>query len=150
MSKTTLKLVLAAFVIVALGVTITGLALTKSEEAQEAAATTPPAIPTAPPATIANSSLATSQQLGTRLPVANPGPEGQDREPWEYDAATNRHWDPNHRHWHQGPPPARSAEGAPEPWQYNPETNQHWDPRHGHWHSGPPPENPPSTPPQPQ
>jgi hypothetical protein len=119
----------------------------KSEEAKEAAATTPPAIPTAP---VATGPLATTQQLGTRLPVVNPGPEGQDREPWEYDAANDRHWDPNHRHWHNGPPPARTVEGTPTPWQYNPETNQHWDPRHGHWHSGPPPENPPETPQQPQ
>jgi hypothetical protein len=141
-------------VVVVLGVAITALALMKSEEAQEAAATTPPTIPSAPAATgplatTANPSLA-AQQLGTRLPVANPGPEDQNREPWEYDAATNRHWDPNHRHWHEGPPPARAADGTPEPWQYDPATNKHWDPRHGHWHSGPPPENPPPTPPTPQ
>ena len=29
-------------------------------------------------------------------------------EPWEYDAANNRHWNPlpDHQHWHDGPPPA--------------------------------------------
>ncbi|MHC5112910.1 MAG: peptidylprolyl isomerase [Planctomycetota bacterium] len=26
--------------------------------------------------------------------------------PWQYDAATNRHFDPNHGHWHDGRPPA--------------------------------------------
>lgn len=26
---------------------------------------------------------------------------------WQYDAASNRHWDPNHGHWHDGPPPSR-------------------------------------------
>ena len=26
-------------------------------------------------------------------------------EPWEYDPVNNRHWHPNHGHWHQGPPP---------------------------------------------
>jgi len=25
---------------------------------------------------------------------------------WEFDAANNRHWDPAHGHWHDGPPPA--------------------------------------------
>lgn len=27
-------------------------------------------------------------------------------EPWEYDAANDRHWHPGHGHWHRGPPPA--------------------------------------------
>ena len=26
-------------------------------------------------------------------------------EPWEYDAARDRHWHPAHGHWHTGPPP---------------------------------------------
>jgi hypothetical protein len=25
--------------------------------------------------------------------------------PYQYDAATNRHYDPGHGHWHAGPPP---------------------------------------------
>jgi uncharacterized protein YyaL (SSP411 family) len=37
------------------------------------------------------------------LPVAIPG---KTPSPWEYDAAADRHWDPSHRHWHEGPPPA--------------------------------------------
>mgnify|MGYP005841870013 CR=1 FL=1 len=24
---------------------------------------------------------------------------------WQYDAANDRHWDPEHGHWHEGPPP---------------------------------------------
>ena len=33
---------------------------------------------------------------------------GDTPEPWEYDAANNRHWNPlpDHQHWHDGPPPA--------------------------------------------
>ena len=26
--------------------------------------------------------------------------------PWEYDVILNKHWDPVHQHWHDGPPPA--------------------------------------------
>jgi hypothetical protein len=46
---------------------------------------------------------------------------GPDRKgaPWEYDAATDAHWNPlaGHEHWHQGQPPTpgsngRSAEDA--------------------------------------
>jgi uncharacterized protein YyaL (SSP411 family) len=25
--------------------------------------------------------------------------------PWEFDPDSNRHWNPGHRHWHDGPPP---------------------------------------------
>ena len=32
--------------------------------------------------------------------------DGTNPEPWTYDAAKNQHWDPEHQHWHQGPPPA--------------------------------------------
>jgi hypothetical protein len=84
---------------------------------------------------------------------------------WQYDPATNRHWDPNHGHWHDGPAPPESQRGSsaptttmtpapgptsaqgtptgatPAPWTYDAATNQHWDPNHGHWHSGPPPTN---------
>ena len=83
-------------------------------------------------------------------------------EPWEYDAATGSHWDPNHGHWHKGPPPANrtpafapipapgSAPNAapglvetgstPEPWEYDAVNDKHWDPNHRHWHDGPPPQ----------
>ncbi len=32
--------------------------------------------------------------------------------PYFYDAATNRHWDPNHHHWHDGMPPPESLRSA--------------------------------------
>jgi len=28
-------------------------------------------------------------------------------EPWEYDFVLDKHWDPVHAHWHDGPPPSR-------------------------------------------
>ena len=28
-------------------------------------------------------------------------------QPWQYDIVSDRHWDPNHNHWHDGPPPQR-------------------------------------------
>jgi hypothetical protein len=75
--------------------------------------------------------------------------------PWQYDKATNRHWDPNHKHWHDGPPPSNretpssapaltatpdtSPGETPAPWTYDAANNRHWDPNHNHWHQGPPP-----------
>lgn len=74
--------------------------------------------------------------------------------PWQYDIATDRHYDPNHVHWHSGRPPndpanAVSVSGSqvpappnitnPQPWQYESTTDRHFDPNHGHWHSGSPP-----------
>jgi len=84
-------------------------------------------------------------------------PSGATPVAWEYDAARNRHYDPNHGHFHEGPPPppeARAATGTPAPgaagatpsaptpapWTYDAKNNQHWDPNHGHWHQGPPPQ----------
>lgn len=71
--------------------------------------------------------------------------------PWTYDSVTNQHWDPNHKHWHKGPPPNQGHGGEaptsapdipnPEPWQYDAASNQHFNPDHGHWHTGPPPTN---------
>lgn len=91
----------------------------------------------------------------------------QNPKPYQYDPVTNRHWDPNHGHWHPGQPPANVASGSsrpnttltpgtgpppvnlpstgtpnianPTPWQYDPVTNKHWHPDHGHWHDGQPP-----------
>jgi hypothetical protein len=89
-------------------------------------------------------------QSGSAAPGAPaPGaPAGAEPAPWTYDAQANRHWDPTHRHWHDGPPPAgatapggaASAAGPdPAPWTYDERTGQHWDPNHRHWHPGPPP-----------
>ena len=100
---------------------------------------------------------------GTSAPANPSATAGATPEPWFYDAATNRHFDPNHGHWHDGPPPspeARKASSAmqppmgaapapgvtgpasgatPAPWTYDAANNQHWNPEHGHWHAGPPP-----------
>jgi len=85
------------------------------------------------------------------VPVAEPIVQP---EPWQYDAVADRHFDPVHGHWHEGPPPVR-ADGsfgqagdgvaAPpnitnaKPWQYDEASDRHYDPGHAHWHSGPPP-----------
>jgi len=80
--------------------------------------------------------------------------------PWQYDAVTDRHYDANHAHWHNGPPPtnpitsslgSRSTSGGqvpappnipnPQPGQYDAVTDRHYDANHGHWHNGPPPTN---------
>jgi len=85
--------------------------------------------------------------------TATAPPAGATPVPWEYDAARNRHYDPNHGHYHEGPPPPPEARVASSPgnpgtapagptpaaWTYDAKNNQHWDPNHGHWHQGPPP-----------
>ncbi len=97
---------------------------------------------------------------GTSSPGA---PSGSSQTPtaWQYDPETDRHWDPQHGHWHPGPPPVEpidffadtnspAADGAgtgasgatPAAWQYDPQTNRHWNPQTGQWHDGrPPPES---------
>ncbi len=97
-------------------------------------------------------------QVPAPLNITNPSP-------WHYDAVTDRHYDLNHAHWHNGPPPANpitslpgsnSTSGSqvaaptnitnPSPWQYDVVTDRHYDPNHAHWHSGPPPPNPITSP----
>ncbi len=102
--------------------------------------------------------------LATGAPTNMSGPAGAVPQAWAYDAATNRHFNPNHGHWHDGPPPPPEARGVastpqpsvgqvpvpsvagtapsgptPAPWTYDAQKNQHWNPDHGHWHPGPPP-----------
>ena len=102
--------------------------------------------------------------LGTGARMTMPGQAGVAPQPWAYDAASNRHFDPGHGHWHDGPPPPTEARGVattpqpslgqapisgvpgtvssgptPAPWTYDAQKNQHWDPGHGHWHPGRPP-----------
>ncbi len=67
-------------------------------------------------------------------------------QPYSYDAANDRYWDPVHSHWHDGRPPQNAAEEGqagsnpnPQPWEYDAAKNQHYDPEHSHWHAGPPP-----------
>lgn len=96
----------------------------------------------------------TPETSSRSAPFRSSSPGGSTPEPWEFDAANNRHWHPGHGHWHQGPPPAfgrdsgaassESMSGVPEgstpePWYYDADADRHWDPSHGHWHSGPPP-----------
>ena len=80
-------------------------------------------------------------------------------EPWEYNAATDKHWHPDHNHWHPGKPPANPPTTTapattltplpgtpggeiPAPWYHDTLNNRHWNPEpgHAHWHPGPPPE----------
>jgi hypothetical protein len=124
----------------------------------------PSAVQTPPPSAAAPSAapvtgVTPSPTVGTSAPPITGVTAPQ---PWAYDAATNRHFDPTHGHWHDGPPPpaaARSAAGpaappapapipgiatpppgpTPAPWTYDAQKNQHWNPEHGHWHDGPPP-----------
>lgn len=91
---------------------------------------------------------------GVGTPTNLPGPAAATPQAWAFDASTNKHFDPNHGHWHDGPPPPPESRGvsapqpsatttppgpAPAPWTYDAQKNQHWDPGHGHWHPGPPP-----------
>jgi hypothetical protein len=95
-------------------------------------------------------------------------PADQRPAPYTYDSVANRHFDPAHGHWHDGPPPgsagssspgapgqpsapvpapgpaasappASAPTAAPAPYTYDAETNRHWDPNHQHWHEGLPP-----------
>ena len=40
--------------------------------------------------------------------VAGTASSGPTPAPWTYDAKNNQHWNPDHGHWHPGPPPAGS------------------------------------------
>jgi hypothetical protein len=59
-----------------------------------------------------------ARQLGEVLPLREGEPfpllsvrqPGKDPEPWFYDGARNRHWNPDHKHWHDGPPPENAAQ----------------------------------------
>jgi hypothetical protein len=106
-----------------------------------------PATPAAPaPTAAAPIPISGGGEVPAPPGITNPAP-------YQYDPATNRHFDPNHGHWHAGPPPApdnrRATSGDqvpappgitnPAPYQYDPATDRHYDPNHRHWHSGPPP-----------
>jgi hypothetical protein len=111
-----------------------------------------------PPPTGAAAPASTTPVNSPLLPDTGRGPK-----PYQYNAATNQYWDPNHQHWHNGPPPPPESQKvaapnpvaqpmglspgtpAPQPYEYDPVKNQYWDPTHGHWHNGRPPE--PNQPP---
>ncbi|MEM9187964.1 MAG: thioredoxin domain-containing protein [Myxococcota bacterium] len=55
-----------------------------------------------------------ARQLGSVRPLTDPPPPAlsipeppAEPEPWFFDRANNRYWNPIHRHWHDGPPPQR-------------------------------------------
>ena len=168
-SKINLRLLVTWSFIILLGCGIGAIAFSRSRDdaPRPAAGLTPAPIqlfnrgasasfpsiinPGGAPVTLGSTS---SRQVPAPLNITNPSP-------WQYDAVTDRHYDPNHAHWHSGPPPANpitsvlgssSTSGSevsappnipnPQPWQYDPATYSHYDPNHGHWHSGPPPNEP--------
>ncbi len=81
--------------------------------------------------------------------------------PWQYDPASNRHWDPRpgHQHWHMGTPPANPdalpsatttlppatttlptpSMKTPTPWEYDAANDRYWHAEHNHYHPGQPP-----------
>lgn len=107
-----------------------------------------------PPTNPVTSPLGSSATSGTKVPSP---PDIPNPQPWQYDAATYSHYDPNHAHWHSGLPPndsnapavSGSVSGSevsaplnitnPSPWQYDVVSDRHYDPNHLHWHSGRPP-----------
>jgi hypothetical protein len=77
------------------------------------------------------------QNIETPSSIASgKNPDIPNPQPWQYDPATDKHWDADHGHWHPGRPPSVSD---PEPWQYDPASNKFWHPGHKHWHAGRPP-----------
>ncbi len=80
-SRTAQAAVVALIVVTASGVTVLSISLRAAPPA--------PAAP-APLAAVPTTAALTGQP-----------------KPWEYDAAGNRHWnpEPGHQHWHNGPPP---------------------------------------------
>jgi hypothetical protein len=53
--------------------------------------------------------VSVNRRAQTTSRAVSPLNQGPMPKPFEYDAANNRHWDPAHAHWHDGPPPAASA-----------------------------------------
>jgi hypothetical protein len=82
--------------------------------------------------------LKSSQPAAPGQVPATENPNIPNPEPWQYDPVADKHYNPEHGHWHPGKPPSiRGRE--PEPWEYDPATNKYWHPGHKHWHDGPPP-----------
>lgn len=88
----------------------------------------------------------------TAAPVPSAALPSTTPAPWQYDPVSNRHWDPGHGHWHDGPPPRQPATSEvsttttfsgnatnPPAWFFDAAANRHWHPEHQHWHDGPPP-----------
>ncbi len=65
-----------------------------------------------PPANAATTTPGTtiidSGSFSTTANITNTTPNIANPTPWQYDPATNKHWDPRpgHVHWHSGPAPA--------------------------------------------
>ncbi len=165
--------VLGALGLVAVAAVAWGLARPQARPTAPGAARMPPPAASAGAATAPGASAVPSPATinpampGTGAPATMSGPGGVAPQAWAYDATTNRHFDPNHGHWHDGPPPSPDARGVPRapqpllggvpvpgvaspspsgptpaPWTFDAQKNQHWNPEHGHWHAGPPPAGP--------
>ena len=107
-------------------------------------------------------SLSSTLPPGVTIQPSATTQPGVTPKPWEYNAATDKFWHPDHNHWHSGRPPANPTTTTapattltpltplpgtpggeiPTPWYFDTLNNRHWnpDPGHAHWHPGPPPE----------
>ena len=146
-SKIKLRTIATWSFIILLGCGIAAIAFSRPQND----APSPAAGPTPAPIQLFNNGAPVTSS--TSPSITNP-------QPWQYDPATDRHWNPNpgHAHWHSGPPPndpnaapvplsgsevpAPPNVTDPSPWQYDAVTDRHYDPNHAHWHDGPPPPNP--------
>jgi hypothetical protein len=68
-------------------------------------------LPTTDPAEFARQLTVSAPFDGPAPPALTPASKPR---PYTYDAARNRHWDPKHGHWHDGPP-AQNSSGAVRP-----------------------------------
>ncbi len=60
-----------------------------------------------PPANAGTTTTTAPAGTTVRLPAPGTVPSSiQNPQPWQYDEAHTHYWDPVHKHWHPGPPPA--------------------------------------------
>jgi hypothetical protein len=62
--------------------------------------------PGQPPANVATGTPALGGTTIINSGLASGDPDIANPTPWQYDPATNKHWHPDHGHWHNGPVPA--------------------------------------------
>ncbi len=46
-----------------------------------------------------------SEVVHLDAPALKAAESGAGPAPWQYDAVTDKHWHPGHRHWHEGQAP---------------------------------------------